>query len=265
VGGPALAAGSQKEPRTVAWSFSGPFGKFDRAQLQRGFKVYREVCAACHSMNLMSFRNLGQKGGPFYDPKYPNPNDNPYVKTIAKEYEVSDIDPETGDVVKRPATPADRFPNPYPNEAAARAGNGGALPPDFSTLSKARKGGADYVYSLMTGYGTPPAGLEVPSGQYYNPYMLGDVSAFWKGEGYAPKGGFIAMPPQLTPDKVTFDDDTKSTISQQAKDVAAFMAWASEPKLEERKAFGVGAMIYLTILAGLLYVSYRRIWRNVAH
>lgn len=265
VGGPALAAGSQKEPRTADWSFSGPFGKFDRAQLQRGFKVYREVCAACHSMNLMSFRNLGQKGGPFYDPKYPNPNDNPYVKTIAKDFEVSDIDQETGDVVKRPATPADRFPNPYPNEAAARAGNGGALPPDFSTISKARMGGPNYVYSLLSGYSAPPAGLEVPNGQYYNPYMLGDVSAFWKGKGHAPPGGFIAMPPQLAADKVTFDDGTKSTIDQQARDVAVFLAWASEPKMEERKAFGVGAMVYLLILAGILYVSYRRIWRNVAH
>jgi ubiquinol-cytochrome c reductase cytochrome c1 subunit len=264
-GGSALAAGTQKEPRTSAWSFNGPFGKFDRAQLQRGFKVYREVCAACHSMDLMSFRNLGQEGGPFYDPKYPNPNDNPYVKTISKDFEVSDIDQETGDVVKRPATPADRFPNPYPNEAAARAGNGGALPPDFSTLSKARMGGPDYIYSLLSGYSAPPAGLEVPSGQYYNPYMLGDVSAFWKGKGHAPPGGFIAMPPQLAADKVTFDDDTKSTIDQQARDVAAFLTWASEPKMEERKAFGVGAMIYLLILAGLLYMSYKRIWRNVAH
>jgi len=117
----------------------------------------------------------------------------------------------------------------------------------------------------MSGYVDPPAGLEVPSGQYYNPYMLGDVSAFWKGQGKAPKGGFIAMPPQLAADKVSFDDGTKSTIEQQAKDVSAFMAWVSEPKMEERKAFGVGAMVYLLILAGLLYVSYRRIWRNVAH
>ena len=264
-GGPALAAGSQKEPRTVAWSFNGPFGKFDRAQLQRGYKVYREVCSACHAMSLMSFRNLGQKGGPFFDPKYPNPNDNPYVKTIAKDYEVSDIDGETGDVVKRPATAADRFPSPFPNEAAARASNGGALPPDFSTLSKSREGGPDYLYSLLTGYVTPPAGLQVPTGQHYNPYMPGDVSAYWKGKGHAPVGGMIAMAAPLAPEKVTFDDGTKSTVDQQARDVSAFLAWASEPKMEERKAFGVGAMVYLLILAGLLYVSYRRIWRNVAH
>ena len=264
-GGPALAAGTQEEPRTVAWSFSGPFGKFDRAQLQRGYKVYREVCSSCHAMHLMSFRNLGQKGGPFYDPKYPNPNDNPYVKTIAKDYEVSDIDAETGDVVKRPATSADRFPSPFPNEAAARASNGGALPPDMSTIAKAREGGANYIYSLLTGYVATPAGLEVPAGQHYNPYMPGDVTAYWKGKGHAPVGGMIAMAPPLTPDKVSFDDGTKSTVDQQARDVAAFLTWVSEPKMEERKAFGVGAMIYLLILAGLLYVSYRRIWRNVAH
>jgi ubiquinol-cytochrome c reductase cytochrome c1 subunit len=264
-GGSAFAAGTQEEPRAVAWSFNGPFGKFDRAQLQRGYKVYREVCSSCHAMHLMSFRNLGQKGGPFYDPEYPNPNNNPYVKAIAKDYQVDDIDSETGDVVKRPGVPADRFASPYPNEAATRASNGGALPPDMSTLSKAREGGPDYIYSLLIGYGEVPAGLEVPEGKHYNPYMPGDVSAFWKGKGHAPVGGLIAMTPPLAPDKVTFDDGTKSTVDQQARDVAAFLAWASEPKMEERKAFGVGAMAYLLILAGLLYVSYKRIWRNVAH
>ncbi|MDX5331920.1 MAG: cytochrome c1 [Pseudomonadota bacterium] len=265
VAGPALAAGNAKHPRDVDFSFEGPFGRFDQGQLQRGYKVYREVCAACHGMNLVSFRNLGQKGGPFYDPDYPNPNDNPYVRTIAAEYQISDIDSETGDVIQRPGTSADRFPNPYPNEAAARAGNGGALPPDLSVIVKARHYGAEYIYSLLSGYVDPPEGLQVSPGQYYNPYMPGDLHAFWTGEGHAPKGGFIAMPPQLAPDKVTFDDGTPSTIEQQAKDVAAFLAWASEPKMEERKAFGMGAMIYLVIFAGLLYASYRRIWRNVAH
>lgn len=265
VAGPALAAGGAKEVKHVEFSFEGPFGKFDQAQLQRGYKVYREVCAACHSMNLMSFRNLGQKGGPFYDPEYPNPNDNPYVKAIAAEYQINDIDSETGDVIQRPGTSADRFPNPFPNEAAARAGNGGALPPDLSVIVKARHHGAHYVYSLLSGYQDPPAGLQVSPGQYYNPYMAGDLTAYWTGEGHVPPGGFIAMPPQLAPDKVTFDDGTPSTIEQQAKDVAAFLAWASEPKMEERKAFGFGAMIYLVLFAGVLYASYRRIWRNVAH
>ena len=125
--GPALAATTHMEPQDVHWSFEGPLGKFDKAQLQRGYKVYREVCSACHAMEQMSFRNLGQKGGPFYDPKYPNPNDNPVVKTIAADYQISDTDSETGDTIQRPGTSADRFPSPFPNEAAARASNGGAL------------------------------------------------------------------------------------------------------------------------------------------
>ena len=204
-GGPALASGGAEHPRDIAYSFDGPFGKFDQAQLQRGFKVYREVCAACHSLNLVSFRNLGDKGGPFYDPHYPNANDNPYAKAIAAEYQINDIDSETGDTVQRPATTADRFPSPFPNEAAARAGNGGALPPDLSVIAKARAGGPAYIASLLGGYVNPPAGLEVPPGQYYNPYMPGDVSSAWKGHDHVPEGGFIAMPPPLRAGGVTFD------------------------------------------------------------
>jgi len=265
IGGPALANGGAEEPKHVEFSFDGPFGKFDQAELQRGYKVYREVCAACHSMNLLYFRNLGQKGGPFYDAKYANPNDNPYVKAIAAEYQVSDIDSETGDVIQRPGSSADRFPAPFPNEPAARASNGGALPPDLSVMAKARHHGPQYIYSLLSGYEEPPAGLKVGTNQHYNPYMAGDLTSAWHGKGPPPKGGFIAMPPPLAPDKVTFDDGTKSTVDQQAKDVAAFIAWASEPKMEERKQFGLAAMGYLLIFAGLLYASYRRIWRNVAH
>ncbi len=266
IAGTAQAATHPKEPRQVDWSFEGPFGKFDKAQLQRGYKVYREVCSSCHAMNLVYFRNLGQKGGPFYDPKYPNPNDNPYVKALAADIQVNDIDSETGDTIQRAATSADRFPSPFPNEAAARASNGGALPPDLSVIAKARAGGPDYIYSLMTGYVQPPAGLTVPAGSYYNVYFPGDLTASWTGDKHhVPAGGFLAMPPQLAPNKVTFDDGTPSTIDQQAKDVAAFLMWAAEPKMEERKAFGFGAMIYLLIFAGLLYASYRRIWRNVAH
>ncbi len=262
----AQAAGGALPPKHVEFSFEGPFGKFDQAQLQRGYKVYREVCSACHSMNLMYFRNLGQKGGPFFDSKYPNPNDNPYVKTIAAEYQVKDIDSETGDVIDRPGTSADKFPNPFPNEPAARASNGGALPPDLSVMAKARHHGPQYIYSILTGYKEPPAGLKVGVGQHYNPYMNGDVSAAWSGRhDKVPPGGFIAMAPPLAAGQVTFDDGTKSTLEQQAKDVAAFISWASEPKMEERKSFGMAAMIYLIIFAGLLYASYRRIWRNVAH
>jgi ubiquinol-cytochrome c reductase cytochrome c1 subunit len=264
--GPALAATTHLEPQDVHWSFEGPLGKFDKAQLQRGYKVYREVCAACHSMNLMYFRNLGQKGGPFYDPKYPNPNDNPYVKSLAKDIQVKDIDSETGDEITRPATSADKFPAPFPNEAAARASNGGAFPPDLSVIAKAREGGPAYVYSLLSGFTIPPAGLEVPAGKHYDPFFPGDLSSFWKGaHDKVPEGGFISMPPPLGTGKVTFDDGSPSTVKQQAKDVSAFLAWAAEPKMEERKAFGLGAMIYLIIFTVLLWFSYKRVWRNVAH
>ena len=267
VSSPALASGGSQAPmKHVEFSFEGPFGKFDQAQLQRGYKVYREVCSACHSMNLMYFRNLGQKGGPFYDEKYKNPNDNPYVKAIAAEYQINDVDTETGDTIQRPGVPADRLPSPFANEYAARASNGGALPPDLSVIVKARHHGAHYVYSLLSGYKDPPKGLTASPTQHYNPYFSGDLTPFWKGpHDKVPVGGFIAMPPQLEPDKVSFDDGTKSTVEQQAKDVAAFLAWASEPKMEERKSFGLAAMIYLFIFAALLYASYRRIWRNVAH
>jgi ubiquinol-cytochrome c reductase cytochrome c1 subunit len=264
---PAMASTTtQEEPMAVHWTFQGPLGKFDQAQLQRGYKVYREVCASCHSMNYMFFRNLGQKGGPFYDPEYKNPNDNAYVKSIAKDYQFDDIDTETGDVVKRPGTSADRFPNPFPNEYAARASNGGALPPDLSTMAKAREGGAAYIYSLLVGYKAAPKGMTVPAGKSYNPFMPGDMSAFWSGDkADVPEGGFIAMPQPLVDGKVTFDDGTKSTLSQQAYDVSAFLAWASDPKMEERKSFGLAAMIYLLIFSVLLWFSYKQIWRNVGH
>ncbi|MBC6982255.1 cytochrome c1 [Caulobacter sp. 17J80-11] len=264
---PALASGGAEHPKEVAFSFEGPLGKFDQAQLQRGYKVYREVCSACHSMNLMSFRNLGQESGPFWDPKFKhNPNDNPYVKAIAAEYEVDDIDSETGEPVKRKATPADKFPSPYPNATAAAAANGGAAPPDLSVMAKARHGGARYIYSILTGYVNPPAGLHVGPNQHYNPYFPGDLTSAWHGDHKnVPKGGFIAMPQPLTAGQVTFDDGTKSTLEQQAKDVSAFIAWASDPKATERKQTGVAVMIFLALFAGLTYASYRRIWRGIAH
>ena len=266
IAGPSIAATTHEEPKDVHWSFEGPFGKFDQAQIQRGYKVYREVCSACHSMNLMYFRNLAQKGGPFYDPKYPNPNESPYVKSLAKDIQVKDIDSETGDDIHRPATSADKFAAPFPNEIAARASNGGALPPDLSVIAKAREGGPAYVYSILTGFVTPPPGLTVPAGKYYNPYMPGDMSSVWTGaKDKVPEGGFIAMPPPLAAGKVTFDDGTPSTIDQEAKDVAAFLYWAAEPKMEERKQFGLGAMIYLLIFSVLMWFSYKKIWKNVAH
>lgn len=265
VAAPALAAGGAAHPRSGGFSFEGPFGTFDQGQLQRGYKVYREVCASCHGMNLIHFRNLGDPSGPFYNPKYPNPNDNPVVKALAKEIQVADIDSETGEALMRDAVPADRFPSPYPNATAGAAANGGAFPPDLSVMAKARHDGANYIYSLLSGYRAAPAGLKMTSTQYYNPYMAGDLAPFWEGEGHAPPGGFIAMPPPLQNGQVTYDDGTEATVDQMSKDVAAFIAWTSEPKMVERKRAGLGVMIFLALFAGVTYASYRRIWKGVAH
>ena len=262
---PALAAGGAKHPRSGGFSFEGPFGTYDQGQLQRGYKVYKEVCASCHSMNLVHFRNLGDKHGPFWNPEYPNPNDNPVVKALAKEVQVPDIDSETGEALMRDATTADKFPNPYPNATAAAAANGGAAPPDLSVMAKARHDGANYIYSLLSGYGAPPKGLKMTSAQHYNPYMAGDLTPFWEGEGHAPPGGFIAMPAPLRAGQVSYDDGTEATVDQMAKDVAAFIAWTSEPKATERKQMGFGVIIFLLLFAGVTYASYRRIWKGVAH
>ncbi len=255
-----------EEPAPASFSFDGPFGKFDPAALQRGYKVYAEVCSACHAMNLMYYRNLAQPDGPFYDPKHPNPNDSPYAKAIAADIKVPDIDPDTGDATTRPATPADHFKSPWANEAAARASNGGALPPDLSVIVKAREGGAPYIVSLLSGYRPAPAGLKVPAGKYYNPYFPGDLGSSWSGpKDKVPVGGVISMPFQLTPNRVSFDDGTKATTYQEAHDVATFLAWASDPKQTERKQTGFAVMLYLIAFALVMYFSYRRIWRDVAH
>ncbi|MFN3930263.1 MAG: cytochrome c1 [Brevundimonas sp.] len=262
---PALAAGEAKHPRKGGFSFEGPFGTFDQAQLQRGYKVYREVCASCHGMDLMYFRTLAEPGGPFYDSHQINPAENRFVKALAAEAQVPDIDSETGEAIMRDAVPADRFPNPYPNATAAAAGNGGAFPPDLSVMAKARHDGANYIYSLLSGYQAAPAGLEIRPGQYYNPYMAGDLTPFVPEGAHVPPGGFIAMPPPLADGQVTYDDGTAQTVDQYAKDVAAFIAWASDPKQVQRKQSGVGVLIFLLLFAGVTYVSYRRIWKGVAH
>lgn len=248
---PALAESNKEEPRKPGFSFEGPMGKFDQQQLQRGLKVYREVCHNCHSMNLVSFQALGEKGGPLYDKKYPKAAENPSVKAFAKGFDIEDIDTETGDKIKRPGIPADHIPAPFANEAAAKASNGGALPPDMSLLAKAREDGPDYIYSILTGYGrTPPADLKINAGQNYNPYM---------------PGGIIAMPQPLKDGSVDFSDGTKATLDQEAKDVAAFLYWAAEPKQDQRKQMGLAVMIYLLLLAGLAYAAYRQVWRNESH
>jgi ubiquinol-cytochrome c reductase cytochrome c1 subunit len=259
----AMAAGGALPHKEVDFSFKGPFGNFDQAQLQRGYKVYREVCSSCHAMHLLSFRNLADKDGPFYDKKYKNPNDNPIVKQIASEYDVADIDTETGDEVSRKATTSDRFPSPYKNPEAARAGNGGALPPDLSVITKARHGGSEYVYSVLTGYTTPPKGLTLASGQYYIPYVAGALATQWSGDPHhVPPGGVLAMPPPLADGKVTYDDGKPSTLSQQAKDVSAFLEWAGDPHAITRKKTGISVLIYLLLLAGLTYAAYRQVWHG---
>ena len=265
--GAAAAKTTAVEPHDFHYAGQGMFGTFNAEQLQRGFKVYSEVCSGCHSMNLLYYRNLAQKDGPFYNPKYPNPAESPYAKAIAADVKVPDIDQDTGDPSTRPGTPADHFKAPFPNKIAAAAANGGAAPPDLSVITRAREGGAAYVYSLLSGYpDNPPAGLQVPDGKYYNPYFPGDLSSFWSGpKDKVPQGGFIAMPFQLTDDRVTFDDGTKSTTKQEARDVAVFLAWAADPKQIERKEAGVAVMLYLILFATVLWFSYKRIWRNVAH
>ena len=264
---PAFAE-EEKPLKDVHWSFDNPvFGKFDQEQLQRGYKVYHDVCSTCHSMNLMTFGDMAAKGGPFFSEKYPNPTDNPYVKSLAAEYKINDIDGDTGDVIQRPATTSDHFKAPFANEYAARASNGGALPPDLSVIAKAREGGPNYIYSLLAfGYKPAPAGLKVNPGQYYNAYMPGDLGSSWSGaKDKVPYGGFLAMPFQLPAGRVTFDDGTPSTTDQMAHDVVTYLAWAAEPHAEERKQTGIAVMLYLLIFAGIMYASYRRIWRNVAH
>lgn len=256
-----------KEP-AGGWSFAAFNGTYDRNALQRGYRVYAEVCSSCHGMKSMTFRNLAQKGGPFYDAAYPNPNDNPVVKEIAKSFLLPSIDEETGDAIVVEGTPADGFPEPYANDAAGRGANGGALPPDLSVMAKARAGGASYIYSLLTGYPDHvPAGLTVNGGQHYNEYFHGDTSSQWAGDPrHAPAGGFLAMAPPLTATgQVTYDDGTEATVDQMAADVATYIAWASEPKMETRKQLGLASLAYLVILALLAFLSYRHLWRNIEH
>ena len=236
---PAHAAGEAKHPHAIDWSFSGPFGTYDRNALRRGFQVYKEVCASCHGMNQIAFRNLAQPGGPEFS--------EAEVKAIAAEYEVTDGPDDYGDMFERPALPKDRLIETYPNENAARAANGGAYPPDLSLITKARSGGPDYIHALLTGYEDAPDGVEMRAGLYYNPYM---------------PGGKIAMPAPLLEDLVEYGDGTAATVEQMSLDVTHFLNWAAEPELEARKKTGTMVLIYLTIFAGLLYFSMRRIWAD---
>lgn len=283
---PAFAAGgSEKHPEHQHWHFSGIFGKYDANALQRGYQVYETVCSNCHSLDLVAFRNLGQKGGPFHLDACPagfpesldcsNPNDNPVVKALAAKYkyQVTDGPDDTGEMFQRAAVPSDYFPSPYANEQLARMANNNALPPDLSLIAKARSGGPDYIYSLLTGYEDPPPTVQIGPGQYYNPYFPGDMSQALKPEyvhdGHpvegvdVPPGGVLAMAPPLADGIIEYGDGSPQTAEQYAKDVTEFLMWAAEPKMEARKALGVMTIIYLIILAGILYWSYRKIWSKL--
>ena len=245
-----------KKPRDIHWSFAGPFGHWDLGQLQRGLKVYKEVCSACHSMNLVAFRSLEALG---YSEEQ--------VKALAAEYTITDGPNTEGDMFERPGIPSDHFPAPFPNKAAAAAANNGAAPPDFSLIAKARapergfptfifdiftqyaENGPDYLYSLLTGYQDPPAGTEVADGTYYNPYFVG--------------GKTIAMANPLSDGIVTYDDGTAETLDQYARDVSAFLMWAAEPTLVERKALGFKVMIFLLLLAALTYLTKKKVWAGL--
>ena len=255
--GAAQAAEGQATPPSQKWSFSGPFGKFDEGQLQRGFKVYKEVCASCHSMNLVSFRNLAEPGGPGFSEKQ--------VEALAAEYKVKDLD-DKGEPIERNGRPADKFPAPFANALAAAAANGGVTPPDFSTLAKARtyergfpwwvidifsqfqEQGPDYIHAILVGYEDAPQGFTMPPGGNYNKYFPGHV---------------IAMPKPITEGQVTYDDGAPQTLEQYSHDVAAFMMWAAEPHLVQRKRVGFQVMIFLIVLSGLLYFTKKKVWSAV--
>ena len=241
------------EAKDVTFTSDGPLGHFDRQQLQRGFQVYKEVCAACHGINLVSFRNLDALG-----------YEEAEVKAIAEQWqiEVPTINAETGEATTRKATPADRFPNPYANETAARAANNNAMPPDLSLITKAREHGSAYIYSLLTGYGNAatyrnergdPLPPEARPGQglYFNPYF---------------PNLNLAMPPPITADgQVTYADGTPATRDQMAKDVSEFLTWTAEPNLESRHRTGWTVLFFLLIATVLAYMSYRNIWANQKH
>ncbi|MPZ56315.1 MAG: cytochrome c1 [Rhizobiales bacterium] len=256
---PAAHAAEQVTPPRQSWSFSGPFGKYDPAQLQRGFKVYKEVCAACHSMNLLRFRNLAEPGGPEFSLAQ--------AAAVAAEYKIKDGPNEQGEMFERDGRIADAFPAPFPNDAAARAANGGVLPPDMSVIAKARtyergfpwfvldmftqyqEQGPDYLTALMLGYREKPADFTMPSPtMQYNMYFPGHA---------------IGMPPPLSNDRVTYDDGAPQTLEQYSKDVSAFLMWIAEPHLVARKRLGFQVMIFLIVFAGLLYFTKKKVWHAV--
>ncbi|MGA9125653.1 MAG: cytochrome c1, partial [Pseudolabrys sp.] len=253
---PALGEEQEAPPR-LKWSFAGPFGRYDEAQLQRGFKIYKEVCSACHSIQMLAFRNLADKGGPGFS--------EAQVAAVAAEYKIKDLD-DKGEPTERAGRPADTFPPPFANELAAKAANGGTAPPDMSTLAKARtyqrgfpwfvfdlftqyqEQGPDYIAALLKGYENPPKDFQLPSGGNFNRYFPGHN---------------IAMPPPLQAGQVSFDDGAPQTMDQYSKDISAFLMWVAEPHLVQRKRIGFQVMIFLIVLAGLMYFTKKKVWSAV--
>tara|TARA_A100001011_G_scaffold391361_1_gene476673 strand:+ start:369 stop:1151 length:783 start_codon:yes stop_codon:yes gene_type:complete len=235
-----INSAEQNDPIKINWSFKGLTGKFDRASLQRGFQVYKEVCASCHSMQYLSYRNLGERGGPEFS--------DAEVKAIAASIEIEDGPDSQGEMFMRPGRPSDKFKSPYPNINASTAANGGAYPPDMSVLVKARPGGSDYIYSVLVGYEEPPTGMILDDGVYYNKYMIGNK---------------IKMSAPLSEGIVEYTDGTEASVDQMAKDVTTFLSWAAEPELEERHRTGVKVIIYLILLTVLVYLSMKKIWSRV--
>ncbi|MEO5759286.1 MAG: cytochrome c1 [Mesorhizobium sp.] len=248
-----------EEPKEMGWSFSGPFGTYDKAQLQRGLKVYKEVCSACHSMNLVAFRTLSDLG-----------YSEAQVKSFAAEYTIHDGPNDAGDMFDRPGKPSDHFPAPFANEEAAAASNGGAAPPDMSLLAKARgvergfpqfvfdiftqydSGGPDYIHSLLTGFDqTPPTGMVIPEGTHYNPHFMSGVS--------------LKMAKPLSDGAVTYDDGSPQTVEQYSRDISAFLMWAAEPHMEDRKKMGFRVLVFLLLFGALMYLTKRKVWEGVAH
>jgi ubiquinol-cytochrome c reductase cytochrome c1 subunit len=230
------AEGGEPLPE-VNWSWNGIFGTFDKVSLQRGFLVYSEVCSACHSLKQLSYRNLSGIG--FSEDQ---------IKQIAAAASITDGPNDDGEMFERPGLPSDKFKHPFPNDQAARAANNGALPPDLSLIVKARAGGADYIHGILTGYGEAPADLKLAEGMNYNKYFPGHQ---------------IAMPQPLQDGSVTYADGTEATLDQEARDVVTFLAWAAEPETEHRKETGVATILFLVILAAMLFATKKKIWSEV--
>lgn len=233
----AFAAGDAPTPPKQDWSFSGPFGTYDKAALQRGYKVYSEVCAACHAMKRVHFRNLEDLG-----------YNEGQIKNIASNYTVMDGPDSEGEMFERPARLSDPFPSPYPNKEAAKAANG-AYPPDLSLITKARAHGADYIHALLTGYDDAAHhGVTLSEGQYWNKYMPGHI---------------IAMAPPLSDGQIAYEDGSPQTLDQYSKDVSHFLTWAAEPEMEHRKRLGIQVLLFLLVFTGIMYGVKKKIWSDV--